>query len=708
MIPAGGSEDSDTQGGSSAAAWPVGSRRIVELGWLSVAVCVPLAVNPWGHDPFTPIKVALLRAAVWTMVVVWALDAIRNPREPVGWRSPLAPAAAVLAVVVVAATLLAVNPRLSLWGSAARGQGMLTLLSYLGLGVLVAANLRSEAAVRRLLAAIACTAVPMAVIGAVQAAGFSGDLVSDARSPVMATLGRSNFLGTYLAMVLPLTLVWTSAAARLRWRVAAGLLAVVEMALLLLTQVRAAWLAAAVGAAVLLVAARSDRLRLWWARPGVRAFLAVVGVGALAGGLTVARAGGSGAARLSIWQGCARLLFERPLFGFGPDALELVFPRFYPADLVYHQGRWAFVDRAHSWPLDLAISIGLAGLAAFLAVLLVALATAWRPLLRSDLSPAHRLLLAAAVAGVAAHLTANLLSFDVTETATLLWLLLGILAAAGRWTAADEPSRTQGHGGSPLTPAAIVVAVLLAGLILVFNGRQVVADVRVRRAELAAAAGDPETALQASRKAIAAWPREAEWYRLHAELQAAQLRSSGRPDLTWLEAADATLAQAVELQPQRFDLWLIRGRIATEAAVLGEEAAAGAADSFFSEAARLAPQHAYVLHDWARLDWAMGRLDVAESKLRKAVDLDITSVAAWADLGQLQLQRGRLDESAHSFNNALALDPGWLPAWLGSAVLHHRVGDDVAARNALETARRLAPEHPEVARLEQLLDPREP
>lgn len=704
MSPEGGPEGIGAPGEPATRRTPVDGRRLVELGWLAAAAAVPLAVNPWGHDPFTPVKVALLRSLVWGMVVVWALDAVRHPGGRVGWRSPITLPTAVLVAVAAAATLLGVAPQLSLWGSVTRGQGLLTLVSYAALGALVAANLKSEAPVRRLLAVVAWTAVPIVVLGALQAAGVSGGLVSDARSPVLATLGRSNFLGTYLAMVFPLTVVWTAIARRRRWRVAAGLLAVVELAVLLLTQVRAAWLAAAAGAALLLVAAHADRVRGWWRRPGVRTSVVALAVVALACGLTFARAGGSGAARLGIWQGCLRLLFERPLLGYGPDALEVAFTRVYPADLVYHQGRWAVVDRAHNWPLDLAVSLGLAGLAAFVAVVVAAVAAAWRPLWRDGPRPAHRLLLAAAAAGVAANLSANLLSFDVTETATLLWLLLGILAAAERWTAAEDDGPARAPAASSPTPVAMAVGLALICLIVVFNGRQVAADVWVRRAGQAAVAGEAERALEASRRAIAAWPREAEWFKLRAQLEAGRLRSNGTPDPAWLHRADGSLAEAVRLQPLRFDLWLLRGRLAVEAFLLGDLSAAEAAEVWFRRAAELAPQHAFVFHQWALLDRATGRLVEAEGRLRKAVDLDSTSAAAWTDLGRLQLERGRLDEAGYSFERALAVDFRWLPAWIGAATVRGRLGDEPSARQALESARRLAPDHPEVERLEGLLD----
>ncbi len=678
---------------------------LIELGWLTAAFLVPVVVNPWGHNPFVPIKVSVLRSLAWAMLVVWALETIRAPTERrIRWHSPIAAPGAILAAVMIAATLFGVNPMFSVWGSAVRGQGLLTLLSYCVLGGLVAANLDRETSVRRLVGVIAWSAVPLVVIGVFQALGYTGGLVSDARSPVFATLGRSNFLGAYLAMVLPLTLVWTTIAKSRPWRVAAGVLALLEVGVLLLSHVRAAWMASAVGVVVLLLVARPERFHRWCRNTLARAVALAGGVGVLAGGVMVARAGESGEARLAIWQGCQHLFFERPLFGYGPDALALVFPRVYPADLVYHQGRWAAVDRAHSWPLDLMISLGLAGLAAFVAVLVVALLSAWRELRKDGAAPAHQLVLAAVVAGVVANLVANLLSFDVTATATLLWVFLGIMAAAPLWTRSDNPPESKVPIRGRSVMAAVTAAVILVVMIVAFNARQVVSDAWIRRAETAMAAGEMDAALEANRRAIEVWPREADWYRLRAELIAGQFVAEGGDDQRLLVSADTFLAQAIRRQPQRFDLWLARGRIAVLAFQGGVIEAADAANGYFRRAAELAPQHAIVPAEWAHLDWAMGQLAQAEEKLRKTVDLDNTSAGAWSDLGRLQLQRGRLDESGHSFNRALGLDAGLLSAWLGSAMLHLRLGDQSGAREVLESARALAPDHPEVKRLNGLLD----
>ena len=86
--------------------------RIFEPGWLLAAVLVPLAVNPWGQNPFVPLKVAVLRTIVFGLVLAWALKALIPPRtsRTTARTHPLLVPALCLIAVETAATVLAVNP----------------------------------------------------------------------------------------------------------------------------------------------------------------------------------------------------------------------------------------------------------------------------------------------------------------------------------------------------------------------------------------------------------------------------------------------------------------------------------------------------------------------------------------------------------------------------------------------------------------------
>ena len=105
---------------------------LVEVGWLLIALLIPLAVNLWAQQPFEPSKAALLRTIVWAMAGLWLAGGLLERRNL--WREVTAqplfwPATAVVLAQTLA-MLLSVERSLSVWGSYERSQGWLTLLSY--------------------------------------------------------------------------------------------------------------------------------------------------------------------------------------------------------------------------------------------------------------------------------------------------------------------------------------------------------------------------------------------------------------------------------------------------------------------------------------------------------------------------------------------------------------------------------------------------
>jgi hypothetical protein len=117
---------------------------------------------------------------------------------------------AVLAAYVVS-TLSSIDPRLSLWGSQTRQQGLWTDASYLVIAVCAATRLGSLQRVSRLVTALLLGSAPVVAYGLLQAFGIdpvpsTGD-PNTLYWPVRSSLGQHIFLGSYLIMVIPFTAV---------------------------------------------------------------------------------------------------------------------------------------------------------------------------------------------------------------------------------------------------------------------------------------------------------------------------------------------------------------------------------------------------------------------------------------------------------------------------------------------------------------------
>jgi O-antigen ligase/Tfp pilus assembly protein PilF len=628
--------------------------RLLETGWLLTAVVIPLWVNLWANQPFDPSKAALLRLLAGMLAAIWLAAGVATGAGLIRLlrQNPLFRPVVALSAILVLATLFAEDLWLSLFGSYHRGQGLLTLLSFPLLFLIVSAGLRTIEQARGLATAMVLSSVPIILLGGLQAAGIDPiGLASDARSPIYATLGRANFTGAYLAMLLPLTLALFGLAGGQRARIALGVLVTGQAAVIGLTLARGAWLAAAAG----LLAMGG----LWaWPRLTRRArhgLAALASLGALAAGLA-AFAGlgqataGSAAARRTLWSAAWDLVRQRPWLGYGPDSLEVVFPRVFPPQLVYYQGRDVFVDRAHNFVLDWAIASGLLGAAAFLALMAAFFTLGLRRLRHPPEPPdqahspdARRLLLMACLAGVAANLAGNLVSFDVTATALAAWLLMA-LAASPAFGSGRSPAEIP--RGAPTHPAGLRMAagglVLLVGLAAAGYAslRPLLADAAHRAGVSQAEAGERAVALAAAQRAVVLWPHEPAHHRLLGHAWWRQAQASGEPSAA-LERAEAALLAAVNRRPADYLGWWELGQFYLEAGVAFDRGALALAHAAFQQAAERAPDIARLHVAWGQAYLAEGRLEAALERFQRAADLDATDGLAFM----------RLAETAHALGD---------------------------------------------------------
>ncbi|MFQ5400676.1 MAG: tetratricopeptide repeat protein [Anaerolineae bacterium] len=609
-----------------------------ELAWLLLALLVPLWLNLWGQRPFELPKIMLARTLVWLLaglVLAQYFLSHRSLRRDLQV-NPLLGAVGVLALVIVSTTATAVNWRLSLWGSYERGQGAVTLLTYLLLFVLAANQLRPFPRARQLATTMAMAAGPLILFSLAQGMGWRPfGLVSDARSPLFATLGRANFLGAYLAILTPLTLALSFIARRRTLRLAWLALLAGELAVVGLTLARGAWLAAAVALASFALLQWGGRLRRRW-----RA-LAWSGVGLLflSGPLAVLWLGqyqrGSPAARLTIWQGVIELMRGRPLLGYGADALGVMFHRVYPPQIVYYQGRDFFVDRAHNLFLDWGATAGIPGLLAF-SLVLISFVIVVVQALRRPQSPQQRALLVAVLAAILGHTANNLVSFDVTPTATAVWLLMGLGVALS----APLPQVLSAATGRRSLPQWALVGLLFMGIgmgIWQANGRPLLADMAARSARQYAQTGDWAKAAAAAERAVAYWP---------------------------IEPAHCLLLSQTYWQ----------------------QAAADPAAAAYRQAVTLAPNNAAIYTAWGRALLEEDDPETAAPLLRQAVLLDQSNGKACIYLGAAELSLGRVEVALDDYREAVRLLPDSSQAYTGLARCYWQLGQPKEALQAVEMA----------------------
>lgn len=371
------------------------------------------------------------------------------------------PVLAAAAAALVAA-VFSIAPSVSLVGTYGRYESLPMRLAYLGLfcgAAWIGERERTTAAF-----VIGCT------LAAVEAL-FQA--FTHALPRPDGNLGQPNLLGALLAMAVPLALARAWRGSRLdelmprdiRPRRDPGArvwlaLAVVCGAGLAVSSSRSGWLGALAGIGVLAVfAARQKQL------PGAVAaaalMLAIAAALVLISPLRNLNSDPPGF-RLGIWRDSLSVIAQRPVTGWGPDTMGLVFGRHQTADWVAGSN----IDRAHSMPLDLAATQGVLGLAACSWLFGVWWLGMWR---------GRRLAGTAGLAGAAAaYLVSALLNFDWASATAAFWLLAGAgwagLPGTLRWEARAAPMRAVAACG--VAAVALVAALVpMAADLAYYAGR---------------------------------------------------------------------------------------------------------------------------------------------------------------------------------------------------------------------------------------------
>ncbi|HEX9098373.1 MAG TPA: O-antigen ligase family protein [Candidatus Dormibacteraeota bacterium] len=567
------------------AAWPLAR---VERWFLRAGLFIlPLAYWWDTYDHYVLPKLLVARTLVIGLLVLFILRALMTRSLEIK-RTPLdLPWAAFLASALVS-TILATNQNVAVFGIYSRYDGLMTIFSYAALfwlSIQAVSGPDEGRALLRVLMASGYVVAAIAMIQAVYDYQAQGQIV-----PAYGTLGNSNVLGAFLAMLCPLAYGELIEARTWGARILAVNALVVPAAALLLSFSRSSWLGAALAFVVIFAGERRAASRI--AIVGT----ALVLVFALAvPGLT--KVGGNGleraleararsvldlsswqASRLHIWHDSVTLIGSRPVFGYGPDNVGLVFPLFQTGNWAPLPGGLAQpIDKAHAETLQVAATQGLVGLAAYAFMIVAFIRAFWRGRRNWMALPTF--------AGWVGYQVTLQLNFSAPPAAMPFWIFAA--AAVEIWT---QPRRIVSlrllHWrlaiGAGTVMIALLVALGTAWIVLPYA-----ADARLLSAVRADFSGHPDQATPLAMQARDLWPRESVY--------------------------------AVEV-----------GNLAFER---GDWAAARSA---YLEASQLGTYNPAVYRNLALSDQHLGRLGEAHAAARKAVELDRFDPANRALLAQFE------------------------------------------------------------------------
>jgi tetratricopeptide (TPR) repeat protein len=637
---------------------------------------VPLAVNPWGKHPFDLTKTLVLRALIWIGVALWfALPIKRRGVLPAAVRWSAVGLVATWLITTIAGT----NPGLSFWGSSTHNQGAISLITALLLFVLVATHLRGQTQAWPLFRILTLTTAPIVLLVALEREGWALVQTPGAGAvELSSTLGSPNAVGAYLALLLPLT-----AALALHlghgWqcRAVCGL-SMAALGVVGITLAREAWLTAAIGLATF-------GALLVWPRLPQRAKQAGAGVivlGVLLAALALIwsgeqsgnwRTAGILATRWPIWEASWSLIEARPWLGYGPNALELVFPSVYPVQLAASGAHSLVVDQAANWVLETWLTTGLLGLLAWLAFLTACLSVGWRALRRHE-HMGQRLLLAAAMGAIIGNLVGSLFSPDTVAANTVMWLLLGLLVALAR-----EPRPAPAPLGW-LNRLPVIIGIFALALFVVAETavRPLLADTAMRSADRQARAGLWDEAADTAEIGVALWPVELSSY-LDASwicILRAQLGAGSAPCLAH---AEAYLLEARTRWPENYRVHAALGELYTVWTTLYDTAQLSEANTAYGTAVQLAPNYVSLHMAWGAAFAQMERWEEAAAQFRRAATLDPQTKNIYLRLGEAELALGNIQLAINAYNEALRWEPEQSAAYLGLAHCYEALGQPAIA-----------------------------
>jgi len=279
------------------------------------------------------------------------------------------------------------------------------------------------------------------------------------------------------------------------------------------------------------------------------------------------------------------------------------------------------------------------------------------------------------------------------------WFIIFVLVAGGVALAAKE-FRTAKAGAHPWGIIASIVVTILAGVITVgTNLRPIQADMIYKQADPYEKQNQWLVAIEHYKHAIELVPRE-DFYYLYlgrASLEYASMLDDKAVQDAVMRETEQVLLRAREINPLNTDHSANLARMYRRWADMSSDETTR--NIFLQQSSRnyeiatsLSPQNTILWNEWAMLYFfGLGDVESYQRTLEHSLELDSGFDQTWMMCGDVNRQRGALDEAVACYKQALELSPKALQVWiaLGETYRAMEKWDDAIA--ALEHALELSP-----------------
>lgn len=386
--------------------------------------------------PLTTLGFALPKLAVFSSAASLAMLGLSNRRSLPDCsfllRTWTGRALCAYAAVLLASLLWSTAPLLSIVGAAPRFEGLLTHIVFLSLGFTAFAAAQRDDGKRMLWGTLVLSNAMVVLYGLAQFLGLDPLRAVWEEEAVLGRmfsfLGQPNALGRFVLLALPFVALGAGRALCPGGRqkrshcMAFAILIVCNLFVLLGTASRASLAGLFVMLAVfIIVSARPIAAMITGRNVRIAAlvFLLLFAAGWKAYGsrfASPAEAGRSASARRVIWNTAWDMVRQRP-YGYGLETTGIVSNRFLTPEFYEYEGITTGIDRAHSKPLDLLVTLGVQGLVAYYGFLALLILLLWKR--RRD--P----LIFAGTLAILGYSVSLLVEFESIVTAVFFWMIAG-------------------------------------------------------------------------------------------------------------------------------------------------------------------------------------------------------------------------------------------------------------------------------------------
>jgi Lipid A core - O-antigen ligase and related enzymes len=426
------------------------SLRIIYIFIIIIDCAVPLIIWPWGRDYYYYPKIITIYAILaLSLIILFFL--IKGKKAEFKFNNTLILAAAFV-IWVILSWLFSKYRSQAFWGMDLRWEGALAFTAYFSILYISYLCVSSKLNLSTILKFIFISSVVLSVIGIIQYFGI--DIIprdyarKDWTYMSFSTLGNPNFFGSYLSLIFPIAICVLLASPK-KYFFSYYALNIILFSAVICTRTRSAWVGLAVSAAFILVMLiKTDRTKL--KRLAVLIIGCVLSVillnkvhnnlisskfqslvsdyktvtgSVVTGSVQNPRAGSE---RLFIWNRTLNYIYDRPVFGSGPDTFNKVFYMTSDEANFYFGTPNIYVDKAHNDYLQILITCGYPALLLYISfIVMLIIKTIKRIKNKGD-----SLFNISLLSGVIGYVVQNFFNISVVSVAPVFWSVLGLLIAA--------------------------------------------------------------------------------------------------------------------------------------------------------------------------------------------------------------------------------------------------------------------------------------